>query len=232
METEDVGSVSILIRRLKSPADAAERDAATRALWHRYYLRLVSQARHRLGRNLRGRVSEEDVAAEAIEVLFRYAAQDRFPRLDDRDDLWRLLQTITACKSFNALRKVRREGKVHDEQWYDDVRPDAPGRALDRAADDGPGPEETVAFTDLVGRLMSCLGLEERRVAMLRLRNFGNKEIAAELGLGLRSVERKLQIVRNAWAPILAENGVFPASRRDGRPSYSRETVGASAASL
>src|SRR5215212_3505935 len=94
-------SVTLWIGRLK----AGEREA-TRHLWERYFHRLVGLARARL-RGAAWRVAdEEDVALSAFDSFIRGAEEGRFPRLDDRDDLWKLLLTITVRKAAD-LRQAR-----------------------------------------------------------------------------------------------------------------------------
>ncbi len=40
-----------------------------------------------------------------------------------------------------------------------------------------------------------------RPIALLTLEGFSQAEIAAQLGISLRSVERKLQLIRRLWKP-------------------------------
>jgi hypothetical protein len=52
---------------------------------------------------------QEDVALSAFDSFCRNAEEGRFPHLDDRDNLWRLLVVITARK---ASKLVRAEGRL------------------------------------------------------------------------------------------------------------------------
>src|SRR4051794_14182513 len=94
-ETPDQGSVTLWVDGLKGGAA----NAAAQPLWERYFDRLVHLARAGLRRNARGPADEEDVALSAFDSFCRGAAEGRFPRLEGRDDLWRLLVTITARKA-------------------------------------------------------------------------------------------------------------------------------------
>src|SRR3954471_13996466 len=104
MATEAAGSVTHWIGDLK----AGGQEAAAR-LWGRYFHRLVHIARDRLREAPRGKADEEDVALSAFHSLCHGAAIGRFPELTDRNNLWRLLLTITAQK---ALDHRRREGRL------------------------------------------------------------------------------------------------------------------------
>ena len=76
--------------------------AAAEELWQRYCRRLVGMAR-RMIRGLPRRIEdEEDVALSAFDSFCRGAIGGRFPSLDDRNNLWRLLVTITRAKPTNT----------------------------------------------------------------------------------------------------------------------------------
>ena len=50
------------------------------------------------------------------------------------------------------------------------------------------------------GRLLDRLDSPElRTVAMRKVEGYGNDEIAAQLGCGLRTVERRLRLIRSIW---------------------------------
>jgi hypothetical protein len=78
------GSVTRWLEQLK-----AGEQAAVQQLWTRYYARLVRLAREKLGAAPRQAADEEDVALSAFDSFCRAAEAGRFPRLLDRDDLWR-----------------------------------------------------------------------------------------------------------------------------------------------
>jgi DNA-directed RNA polymerase specialized sigma24 family protein len=184
--------VSLLISRLK----AGDR-AAAQKLWERYFHRLVGLARKKLGDLPRRAADEEDVALSAFDSFCRGAEQARFPRLDDRDDLWRLLMVLTVRKAAD-LKEY--EGRTCRD-W----------RRLQAAVDSGLSPldellstEPEPAFAAEVGEQCRVLleGLEDeswRAVAVGKLEGYTNREIAERLGCSLSAVERKLTFIREAW---------------------------------
>src|SRR5215471_13450853 len=114
MSTEPQGSVSHWIGALKvGDAEAAQR------LWERYFDALVRLARAKLGALPRREADEEDIALSAFHTFCQGAARGRFPRLDDRYGLWRLLVTITVRKAVDQserhYRKKRGGGRAHNE---------------------------------------------------------------------------------------------------------------------
>src|SRR5262249_49366796 len=99
------GSVTDWIDRLKIGDPAAAQQ-----LWQSYFQRLHRIARKKLQGTPRRVADEEDVALSAFDSFCRGAEQGRFPQLTDRDDLWRLLVTITARKAYQlALHEGRQK---------------------------------------------------------------------------------------------------------------------------
>lgn len=97
----DSASITAWVVRLKD----GERDEATRRLWQAYFSRLVGRAHALLGSRGRG-IDAEDVALSAFASFVRAVELGRFPRLEDRQDLWQVLLVLTARK---AGKQVRRE---------------------------------------------------------------------------------------------------------------------------
>src|SRR3989442_8454491 len=92
------GSVTRWVTALK-----AGDTTAAQPLWDRYSRQLVSLARQRLQSARRRVADEEDVVQNAFHSFFRGVAQGRFPQLNDRDNLWRLLVVITARKALDQI---------------------------------------------------------------------------------------------------------------------------------
>ena len=110
MSLEPEGSVTCWIDHLR-----AGDDVAAQRLWERYFHQLVRLARANLRAKPRGAVDEEDIALSAFDSFCRGTGQGRFPRLDDRDSLWRLLVTITARKVVDQVERECRSGDERPE---------------------------------------------------------------------------------------------------------------------
>ena len=179
---------------------------AARLLWERYFDRLMQLARERMGRVPRGVADEEDVALSVMDYLCRGAKEGRFDRIANRDELWRLLFTITAHKVVEkarfASRQKRGGGQVRDEAT---LGRDSNAR-IDDIARDELTPELLAEMDDEHRRLMKVLGERKlQEAASLRLEGWTNEEIANQLGITRRSVERKLQRVRLIWSVEIAK---------------------------
>jgi DNA-directed RNA polymerase specialized sigma24 family protein len=195
MTDESGGSVTRWLSELKAgDADAAQR------LWERYFADLVRLARARLRAVSRAAKDEEDIALSAFDSFCLAASHGRFPRLDDRDDLWRVLVTLAERKASDLRRRQRRlkrgGGKVVNEADVVGAEQDLFGQIA--------GPAPTPSFAAMVAeeyqrRLDSLVEDRLRRVAVLKMEGYRNEEIATQLGLGLRSVVRKLDLIRRTW---------------------------------
>src|SRR5271166_2466864 len=187
---------------------------AAQQLWEGYFRRLVGLARGKLQGLSRRAADEEDVALSAFASFCRGVEGGRFPQLADRDDLWRLLVTITARKALHLARDERsqkRGGAVRDEAALGDRN----GSGVENAAlDEFMGREPTPAFAAQVAeefqRLLDSLGdADLRTIALWKMEGYTTEEIAAKLRRAPRTVERKLDLIRRRWtvSPIPPRTG-------------------------
>ena len=198
MRSETEQSVTRWINSLK----AGDAEAAS-ALWERYFETLVSLARARLRGAPQAVADEEDAALSAFDSFIRGAARGRYPRLDDRDDLWRLLVIITERKALDQIERERRlkrgGGKIVGMLETADAD-DKVGNAAGAAC-----PMPTPEFAALVADQCRCLlgRLRDdslRAVALLRMEGYSNDEVSQRLGFSLRTVARKIELIRRTWA--------------------------------
>lgn len=168
-------------------AEAAQR------LWERFYTRMVRLARRRLRNLPRRAADEEDVALSAFNRFCQSARQGRFPRLADRNDLWELLVVLTDHKARDYARRERR--KKCDAGRVEEGDP-AAGDFMDLRAT----PEYAALLADEYRWLLQSLDDDSQRlIAVRKMEGYTNEEISGEAGCSLRTVERKLQLIRAIW---------------------------------
>jgi RNA polymerase sigma factor (sigma-70 family) len=195
-------STTYWLRQLK----AGNKDAA-QELWERYYQRLVAVARKRLnGRLGRSVADESDIAQSAFMCFYRAAQAGRFPQLNDRNDLWRLLITIAERRIIMRLRRENRLkrtpsklGPIYDREPID----------VDEIAGREPTPEFCAVTIESVRSLLNQLDDSTlRSLALMKLEGYTNEEMARRLGCSLSTVERKLRRIRHTWtsAVVTAED--------------------------
>lgn len=177
--------------------------AAAEVIWERYFPQLVRIAREKL-RGVSGRMAdEEDVALSALDSFCRAAEQGCFPDLADRHGLWRLLFRQTARKAVDLARHERREirggGRVRGEAVLDGPRPESGEPALAQVAGDALSPEFAVMMADQCRRLLGRLEPHLQTLALAKMEGYSNEEIALGTQRSLRTVERRLQLIRRIW---------------------------------
>jgi RNA polymerase sigma factor (sigma-70 family) len=183
-------SITVWIRDLKQG-----NPLAADQLCERYWTKVAALARKRLGTFPRRVADEEDVTASVLASLCRGAQDGKYPRLTDRDDLWRLLVVLTARKICDHYeregRKKRGGGKVSASERAD---------ALEQVLSREPTAESVAIFLEDCERLLNLLLDSEREVAVRKLEGYTNEEVASQLKCSLRTVERRLGIIRAAWS--------------------------------
>ncbi len=189
-------SVTVWLKELKE----GHRDEATRQLWQAYFGRLVGRAHALLGRRGRGG-DAEDVALSAFASFVRAVEHGRFPRLEDREDLWQVLLVLAARKAGKQLRwesaEKRGGGKVVTFSELSGEDSESPGPEV---LGGEPDPSEAAALAETCARLLDRLDKTDlRQVALWRLEGYSNAEIAQRLGRHEGTVERKLQLIRAIW---------------------------------
>jgi DNA-directed RNA polymerase specialized sigma24 family protein len=187
----DNETVSLWLDQLKHGNDQAVQE-----LWDRYQFRQRGLARKLLGDAPLGAADDEDVALSAFNSFCIRAAEGQFPVLEDRDDLWKILATITVRKASRLARRERRRRGADVPQTMDDF------------SDHGPGPEIDVISKQELRRLFDLLEDEQLRlVAYCKLEGETNAQIAKTIGKSVPTVERKLRAIRQLWSGEVSHDG-------------------------
>ena len=173
----------------------------------------------KLGQTSRSVSDEEDVAAAALNSFFTGFLRGRFPRLHGRDELWPLLAKIVSRKAIDQRRHLLAEkrggGRVLGESAM------AGTSDVSSAADWPPSVIENelqadhlVTMSEECDRLMGLLPDEQMKtIARRRLEGYTNAEIARELGVIERTVERRLHLIRSLWNQDLKKSSRSTGSR-------------------
>jgi RNA polymerase sigma factor (sigma-70 family) len=179
----------------------AGRDDAFDQLCVRLLPQLTSYADRRHGGSRVGLEDGEDIAQRvflslwhAVEGRGRFLAQ-----LSDRQSLWRVLVVLTSQK----VRRVWRDGTrkkrdcrrtlLSSDAGTDGVDP------WDTCEAASPEPGADLIIQETIEEWLTPLTENQRVIASLKLVAATNPEIAAHLGISVRSVERELSEIRSLW---------------------------------
>jgi DNA-directed RNA polymerase specialized sigma24 family protein len=187
------GPVTHWVRLLQQ----GDQDAA-QPLWECYCSRLEGLARRMLHGRILGAIDAEDIALDAFESVSRGLQGGRFPQLDDRSNLWKLLVVITARKVSHLLRdqgcQKRGGGKAPVVCLTVDPA------QLERVVGRVPTPEFAVQAAEEYHRLLGCLGRKDlEQIAVWKMEGYTNPEIADLAGCAGRTIDRKLRVIRQIW---------------------------------
>jgi RNA polymerase sigma factor (sigma-70 family) len=194
-------SVTDWIAVLKAEDDslAAER------LYQRYIHRLKALARAKLGATSRRTCDEEDIAIIALQSVFQGIREDRFHRLNDRDDLWQVLVMLVDRRVTDQIRRASRQkrgpGRELGESALESREQSGSqiggiGQVIDRE----PTPAFAAELLEESRRRLAELGDRSlQEIAIQKLKGYTNAEIAQGRGCTERTVERKLKLIRKIW---------------------------------
>jgi DNA-directed RNA polymerase specialized sigma24 family protein len=195
-------SISIWLSGLKRGDQRAAQE-----IWERYITELMKLVRKKLRGVSMKAVDEEDVALSAMQSFFRGAAAGRFPKLDDRTDLWKLLVVIGKRKAFARLRKhfspTGGSAQVRGGSIFHGGPSSGSSReyGIERFEHEAPTPDEAAGVVEACERLLAMLDSERLRpYAEMKLEGYSNREIADRFGCVERTVERKLNEIRKIWS--------------------------------
>lgn len=170
-------------------------EQAADELFEAYIDGLLAYVRRRMSPGLARRVDAEDVVQSVYRTFFTRARDGQFV-IERSGDLWRLLLGI----SFNKLqsqvehhtagkRSFRKEAGAAAAEPRDD--------AAHSPADSEPTPQELLAVSEELERLIASLPDRHRDILDRRLNGESIPDIAAAVGRSERSIRRVLNACRD-----------------------------------
>jgi RNA polymerase sigma-70 factor (ECF subfamily) len=197
MESE--GSVTKCVHELKSP-DLGRRDEAARIIFERFASRLKHLARRRLDSRIRRREDEQDIMQNAFASFIEGLVNGQTAPAN-RKELWKLLVRITMCKVVNTAKRHtadRRDVRRERVERHHDPNEGQLSEWVQECADrDTVSPHDRVVVVEEIHRLLNSLQDEKLRdILVWKFEGYTNSEISTMIGLTVRSVELKLQLIR------------------------------------
>lgn len=166
--------------------------AAAELLWQYLESRLLSLANKRVGFSIS--YDENDVALDAFATLCDGIQKGKY-ELDDRNALWSLLAVIT----INGARKrARNENRQRRGGNYSKTKRN--DQTLKALSSNEHSPDVSFFAREECERLLSMLpddGL--KRLVVLKVDGYTNDEIAEIFDCTRRSIQRRLNLVREIW---------------------------------
>lgn len=189
-----VGSVTVLLNQLKDGLDAE----ACQRIYERYVKQLEWVARGKMAGIKRTTGDEEDVALTVMGQFFLAVRNGRFPKLNDRHDLWQVLLVVLERRVVDLRRRPCREV---GESAVSPAGSESLGAAgIQGFPAGGATPDDLALLREQLQCRLQQLPKEKwRRVAMGKLEQRTNAEIAKLMDCSVRQVERILVQIRALW---------------------------------
>jgi len=188
-----------LLRLAEGDGDVAQE------IWNDYFGKLIRLARRKLGGIPSRDADEEDVAISAMNSFYQGMTCRKFGRVHNRDDLWKLLVTITVRKAAARRRSYfaqkRGSGRVRGESIFGYQEDEQGGLACILGTE--PTPELAAGVAEDCRQMLDQLQDETlRQIALWTLEGYRTEEVAGKLGCVRRTVERKLERIREIWGNV------------------------------
>ena len=185
--------------------DAAQQHGdqlAQRRILERYWHRLSGLVRKRLAAVRTASFDEEDVVLDALHAFFEAAEAGRCPDMQDRNDLWNYLAKVAERKAIDKIRHEKRQKRGGGRVRGESALPRSPDGSIAFGMDNlpdlaAPTPEFAEEFSRCCYELLSVLSEREREIVLRRGQGFSVNEIARELDVSERTIERYLSSSRD-----------------------------------
>jgi DNA-directed RNA polymerase specialized sigma24 family protein len=146
---------------------------------------------------------EEDVALSACWHFYLALRDGRLDEMDDQHQQ-RLLARMVRQKAIDYVRRARADkrggGRVRGDSALADVK-----RGASQASDLTGDPERDALSSAMLAQdrdilLAKLSGDDLRQIVVWKVEGYTNEEIAERMGVCLRTVERKLRLIRKTWS--------------------------------
>ena len=183
------------ITALLSGVKRADR-AAVHALFEKTYSRVVAIGLKKLGGIRQRGLDQDDVANSAFREFLNRAAEGRFKKLENREDVWQVLALLVGDKIGDGLRHEGRMKRGAGESCMplEDVT-----EVVSKLDDPSLEAEINDAKRVFLEKLPSG---DHRRVVELLADGRTHEEIADTLNLSVRTVDRRAEDIRLALLKI------------------------------
>lgn len=167
-------------------------EVAAAKLWDKYAPRLRNLARRWIQAS--GLYDEEDIVVSAYQTLFEKLKAGEFIDVNSRDAFWALLAIIAARKANDFLKRDRtqKRGRIQTIAM-------SAADELELASDEQRPEMHLLMAEECKGLLDQLADPDLKQVALLRLEGAENPEIARQMNLSQRSIQRMVKLIREIW---------------------------------
>ncbi len=145
-------------------------------------------------------VDEEDVAISAFRSFCVGVQHGKFSDVVHSGQVWGILAALTSNKAIDWTRyhlAKKRDGERHLTARGGDSQAEPWDNVVDPAA--APADELAIAEETCQQMVQQLRDAVLQEIALMKLEGMTNEQIAEKLGCACRTVERKLNVIRQLW---------------------------------
>jgi len=184
-------------------------EVAAGHLWNEYFKKLFKLAERKMKDLPKREADMEDVVLSAINSFCMGMRKHRFDDLHNRDDLWKLLVTITARKVSAQRRRhyaQKRGGGQVQESIFSQSDSEKMNSGIGAVIGSEPTPELAAEVADNVRVLLGQLDDKiTHDIALMKLEGYTIDEITKKFDCCRTTVDRNLKLIRKIWGEKLKE---------------------------
>lgn len=170
-------------------------ESAAALVFAKYAEQLARLAEQHLSRRVARRVDGADVVQSVFRSFFQRVERGAF-QINSSAQLWKLLVRIT-------LMKAAAVGRWHTTGKRDVRLEDSDSLLLDAATAGGPNADDARNLDEAIGRALEVLPVNQREqyrhLLELKLAGYSNSEVADQLKIARRTVERMLNRLQDSF---------------------------------
>lgn len=171
---------------------------AAEVIFNRYQAQLLRLVSGKLNEKLRRRVDPEDLVMSIMRSAFRKTAVSD-EGFKDETGFWKWLTSVALNKTYNRI--DRENATIRDpkrEQGGDSVLSD---RILHE-----PTADDVAEVAELLEKILANLDDLQGKILLAKLDGFSHEEIAKELGVSTKTIQRNGHKIRDAAMEVLGQD--------------------------
>ena len=175
--------------------------AAAAELVDRYQQKLLYLVGNHLSEKLRSRVDAEDLVQSILKSAFR-VTRDGETVFSDDTGFWKWLVTVGLNKTFKRVNREMADKRSPDREASNGHTDEMYSFQLDRQV---PTEAEVAEVADLTEAILAKLDETQGKILLMRMQGHRQREIAKELKVSEKKVQRNAAKIREAATEILGE---------------------------
>ena len=210
--SQEIKDSTVNVPALVDQWRTGDQDAAT-ALYNRYQNRLLMLVSGHLSDKLRRRLDPDELVQSIMKSAFRVTSQQDIG-CQDETGFWKWLVTVALNKTF---KRIDRETAGKRDPKRETGGETVLGERILRE----PTPNDVVEVSELLEKILAKLTDVQGKILLGRLDGLSQSEIAAQLGVSTKTIQRNGPAIREAAVAVLGRD--VPDWLRDEKPSMAEQ---------